>query len=68
MATAPFLGLLYDPTAPDGLANVLRQAVAIDWQAHHTPILTWVRQFDWPGIGHRFAAFYQQLWQSNEER
>jgi glycosyltransferase involved in cell wall biosynthesis len=61
MAAAPFLGLLYDPAAPNGLADVLRQAVAIDWQTHHQPILAWARQFDWPGIGDQFAALYQQV-------
>ena len=67
MAAAPFLGLLYDPATPDALAEALRQAASIDWQPRRAPILTWARQFDWPGIGRQFVAFYHQLWQSNEE-
>jgi len=61
MAAAPFLGLLYDPAAPDGLAEALRQAASIDWPARRAPILAWARQFDWPGIGRQFAALYQQV-------
>ncbi len=61
MAAAPFLGLLYDPATPDGLANALRQAATIDWQSRREPILAWARQFDWPGIGRQFAALYQQV-------
>ncbi|HSN74173.1 MAG TPA: glycosyltransferase [Anaerolineae bacterium] len=65
MAAAPFLGLLYDPTAPDGLANVLRQAANIDWQFRRAPILAWVQQFDWPGIGQQMAALYRQVLSGN---
>jgi beta-1,4-mannosyltransferase len=61
MGAAPFLGLLYDPTQPDALAGALRQAAEIDWQARRELILSWVQQFDWPGIGRRFAALYQQV-------
>lgn len=61
MRDAPFLGLLYDPADPHGLAEALQQAAHIDWQSHRAPILAWARQFDWPGIGRQFAAFYQQL-------
>jgi glycosyltransferase involved in cell wall biosynthesis len=66
MTGAPFLGLLYDPAAPNGLAEALRQAVAIDWQSRHEPILTWARQFDWPSIGRQFARLYQRT--MNDER
>ncbi len=60
MASAPFLGLLYDPAAPDGLVDALRRAAAIDWQSQRESILAWARQFDWPGIGRQLAALYQQ--------
>ena len=66
MAAAPFLGLLYDPRAPDGLASALRQAADIDWSARRQSILTWVRQFDWPGIGQQMATFYQQVLAGNQ--
>jgi glycosyltransferase involved in cell wall biosynthesis len=66
MTGAPFLGLLYDPTAPDGLAEALRQATTIDWQSRHEPILAWARQFDWPGIGRQLARLYQRT--MNDER
>ncbi len=65
MAAAPFLGLLYDPARPDGLAEALRQAIAIDWQSRHQPILAWVRQFDWPSIGQQMAALYQRVLDSD---
>jgi glycosyltransferase involved in cell wall biosynthesis len=66
MAAAPFLGLLYDPARPDALAEALRQATTVDWQAHRTSILDWARQFDWPGIGRQFARLYQRT--MNDER
>jgi glycosyltransferase involved in cell wall biosynthesis len=65
MAAAPFLGLLYDPARPDGLAEALRQATTVDWQAHRTPILTWARQFEWPSIGQQMAALYHRVLDSN---
>ena len=61
MSRAPELGLLYDPQAPDGLLNALRQAAAIDWTAQRQAILTWVSQFDWPGIGQRLREVYQSV-------
>jgi beta-1,4-mannosyltransferase len=61
MSDAPFLGLLYDPADPDGLADALQRAARIDWQSHRAPILAWAQQFDWPGIGRQLAAFYQRL-------
>ncbi len=66
MSDAPFLGLLYDPADPAGLANALRQATQIDWQTHREPILAWARQFDWPGIGRQLARLYQRT--MNDER
>lgn len=66
MAAAPFLGLLYDPADPAGLANALRQAAQIDWQAQSEPILAWTRQFDWPAIGRQCANLYQRT--MNDER
>lgn len=66
MSDAPFLGLLYDPADPAGLAEALRLATTTDWQAHRTSILAWARQFDWPGIGRQFAALYQRT--MNDER
>ena len=61
MAAAPFLGLLYDPADPHGLAEALRQASQIDWQAQRATILAWARQFDWPGIGQQMAALYRRV-------
>lgn len=60
MSAAPFLGLLYDPADPAGLADALRQAAETDWQRQREPILTWARQFDWPGIGRQLAALYRR--------
>ncbi len=61
MAAAPFLGLLYDPADPRALAEALRQAAQIDWQAQQATILAWARQFDWPGIGQQMAALYRRV-------
>ena len=61
MAAAPFLGLLYDPADPRALAEALRQAAQIDWQAQRATILAWARQFDWPGIGQQMAALYRRV-------
>lgn len=61
LADNPALGLLYDPTVPDGLLDALRQAQSIDWLAHQPAILSWVRQFDWQEIGRQFAALYQEV-------
>ncbi len=66
MADAPILGLLYDPATSDGLANALRQAAAIDWQARREPILAWAAQFNWAGIGQQFAALYHKVLTGNQ--
>jgi glycosyltransferase involved in cell wall biosynthesis len=66
MSDAPFLGLLYDPADPAGLAEALRQAAQTDWQTKREPILAWVRQFGWPGIGQQLARLYQRT--MNDER
>jgi glycosyltransferase involved in cell wall biosynthesis len=66
MRAAPFLGLLYDPADPAGLAEALRQATQTDWQRQREPILAWARQFDWPGIGRQMASLYQRT--MNDER
>lgn len=60
MAAAPFLGLLYDPADPRGLADALQRAAQIDWPSHRAPILSWAQQFDWPGIGRQFAEMYRR--------
>lgn len=60
VASAPFLGLLYDPADPRALSEALRQAGQIDWQSRRAAILAWARQFDWPGIGQQMAALYRQ--------
>lgn len=57
----PEAGLLYDPAAPTGLADALRQAQTIDWQARRAQILAWVRQFDWAGIGRQFVELYHEV-------
>jgi glycosyltransferase involved in cell wall biosynthesis len=61
MAGAPFLGELYDPSAPDGLRIALDRACDVNWLSRRALILDWVRQFDWQTIGRRFAELYARV-------
>ncbi len=51
-------GILYDPADPAGLSHALIDAASTDWQPIRSEILSWVQQFDWPGIGRRLVAAY----------
>ncbi len=61
MDKAPFLGVLYDPSAPGALHDALLEARRRDLQSQHDQIITWAEQFNWQSIGQRFASFYYQL-------
>ncbi|MFZ2489064.1 MAG: glycosyltransferase [Anaerolineae bacterium] len=61
LADAPFLGLLYDPAAPNGLADALQQAATINWPSQRAAILAWVDQFSWQRTGQQMAALYRQV-------
>ena len=61
MQTAPFLGILYDPSNLAALQHALQQARELDLQAQQPQILDWAGQFNWQHIGQRFAKLYGEV-------
>jgi len=55
----PTAGILYDPDAPDALADSLRAALSGDLAALGTGALARARELDWAPIAVRTAALYR---------
>lgn len=53
-------GLLYDPQAPGGLAEALREAQRRELGAMRRACLEYARQLDWRDIARQHAAMYEQ--------